>query len=215
MNSIKYFLRKPLQLPLVILQKVGFFKFIKRTQLNNDPITFSIWFFQKVLGYNRQAYWPVHKSSRVVGAHNIFVGVGSNPGYNPGCYIQGTGKLKIGNYTTFGQNTGVLSGGHDVYDHRVLTKGETTIGDYCWIGMNSVILPNVKLGDFTVVASGSVVTKSFPDGYCVIGGVPAKFIKYLNKDKAIKFQYKEKFHGYLSEKQYQERLKNLERSNTK
>ena len=49
--------------------------------------------------------------------------------------------------------------------------------------MNSVILPGVKLGTRTIVAAGSVVTKSFPEGYCVIAGSPAKIIRYLDKEK--------------------------------
>ena len=46
--------------------------------------------------------------------------------------------------------------------------------------MNSVILPGVTLGDHTIVGAGSVVTKSFPDGDCVIAGNPARMIRRLN-----------------------------------
>ena len=49
--------------------------------------------------------------------------------------------------------------------------------------MNSVILPGVVLGPHTVVAAGAVVTKSFEEGYCVIGGTPAKMIKKIEKNK--------------------------------
>ena len=42
--------------------------------------------------------------------------------------------------------------------------------------MNSIILPGVNLGPRTVVAAGSVVTKSFPDGFCVLAGNPAKIV---------------------------------------
>ncbi len=48
------------------------------------------------------------------------------------------------------------------------------IGDCCWIGANVVIMPGVVLGDHTVVGANAVVTHSFPEGYCVIVGVPAK-----------------------------------------
>lgn len=49
--------------------------------------------------------------------------------------------------------------------------------------MNSVITAGVTLGPRTIVAAGAVVTKSFPDGFCVLAGVPAKIIKILDKDK--------------------------------
>jgi len=55
------------------------------------------------------------------------------------------------------------------------------IGDYCWIGANAVILLGVHLGPHTIVGAGSIVTKSFPEGYCVIAGNPAKIIKKLEK----------------------------------
>ena len=46
--------------------------------------------------------------------------------------------------------------------------------------MNSVILPGVTLGEDMVVGAGSIVTKSFPDGHCIIAGNPAKLIRNLN-----------------------------------
>lgn len=52
------------------------------------------------------------------------------------------------------------------------------IGDGCWIGTRSVILPGVSIGDGCVVAAGSVVTKDAPKNV-LIGGVPAKIIREL------------------------------------
>ena len=46
--------------------------------------------------------------------------------------------------------------------------------------MNAMIMPGVSLGDNTVVAAGAIVTKSFIDGFCVVGGNPAKIIKRIN-----------------------------------
>lgn len=51
--------------------------------------------------------------------------------------------------------------------------------------MNSVILPGVVLGICIIVAVDSVVTKSFPEVFSVIGGSPAKIIKRLNPEKFI------------------------------
>lgn len=209
-EKIKHVLANPFRIIIWIITRFPYFRFIKETQNANDRITFNRWYKQMVLGYNREAYWPVHFTSRVVGAHNILVGIGTNPGFNPGCYIQGSGKLYIGNYTTVGQNSGILSGGHDIYDHRILFGKETRIGNYCWIGMNSTILPGVTLGDLTVVAAGSVVTKSFPEGFCIIGGNPAKLIKTLDPEKLVHLDYKYKYHGYIPAHKFEQfRKKNL------
>lgn len=209
-DKIKHILRNPFQIFIWLITRLPYFRFIRDSQEANGKINFTRWYKQKVLGYNRDAYWPMHFTSRVVGVENILVGVDTNPGYNDGIYIQGSGKLYFGDYTTIGKNSGILSGGHDVYDHRILTKSETRIGSYCWIGMNSMILPGVILGDNTIVASGSVVTKSFPEGNCIIGGVPAKKIKDLDPEKFVHFEHKKKYHGYIRQDKFQEfRKKNL------
>jgi acetyltransferase-like isoleucine patch superfamily enzyme len=49
----------------------------------------------------------------------------------------------------------------------------------CWIGANVVILPNVQIGENSVVAAGSIVTKSVPP-HVLVAGNPAKIIKYIN-----------------------------------
>ena len=54
------------------------------------------------------------------------------------------------------------------------------IGNNVFIGVNSVLLPDVIIGDNTIIGAGSVVTKSFPDGNCVIAGNPAKKIGELD-----------------------------------
>ena len=64
--------------------------------------------------------------------------------------------------------------------------GKVTIGDYVYIGTNSLIMPGVAIGSHVLVAAGSVVTKSVPDGV-VVGGNPAKIIcsleEYLERNK--------------------------------
>jgi acetyltransferase-like isoleucine patch superfamily enzyme len=50
------------------------------------------------------------------------------------------------------------------------------VGDYVYIGVRSIILPGVTIGNNCIIAAGSVVTKNVPDN-SVVGGIPAKFIK--------------------------------------
>ncbi len=113
---------------------------------------------------------------------NVFVGVCSRF-QRQGCYLQGRGKLFIGDYVESASNVVIISGNHSVYNQDDADLRETVIGDYCWIASNVVILAGVVLGPRTIVGAGSVVTKSFPEGYCVIGGNPAKVIKNLNQKK--------------------------------
>ncbi|GJQ03941.1 acyltransferase [Capnocytophaga canimorsus] len=128
--------------------------------------------------------------------------IDTNPRYSPGCYIQGGGRVYIGDYTQIAPNVGIISSNHDLYDSREKVRKEVVIGKYCWIGMNAMILPGVKLGDFTIVAAGTVVTKSFEEGYCVIGGNPARKIKELDKEKCIPFKNKYEYHGYIPKKKF-------------
>ena len=120
------------------------------------------------------------------------------------CYIQGLGKIYIGDYTQIAPGVGIISSNHDVYNSTLQVPGKISIGKYSWLGMNSVILPNVELGDFTIVAAGSVVTKSFSEGYCVIAGVPAKIIKQLDKAKCLPFTNKIEYNGYIPKTKFEE-----------
>ena len=71
---------------------------------------------------------------------------------------------------------------HDASTKRVLgyTKiGRVTIGNNVFIGANTIILPNLRIGDDCVIGANSVVTHDIPD-YSVAVGAPAKVIKQYN-----------------------------------
>lgn len=196
---LKYFARRPLQLPVVLITKLPFFRFVRETADYQCTINFELWFKQKVLnlGGNRSVHWPVHWTSQVFDAQNIRVGVDTNPGYMNGCYIQGKGGITIGDYTQIAPNVVIVSANHDPYDTRKHICAPVTIGRYCWIGAGAKIMPGVELGDWTVVGAGAVVTRSFPEGHCVIGGVPAVVLKKLEKDKCIPFRNNIEYYGYI------------------
>jgi acetyltransferase-like isoleucine patch superfamily enzyme len=156
------------------------FRHIKRVKHHSGQFTLKDILIQK-LGRHRHVYWPVHFTSVVQGPERICVGIDCAPGRSPGCYIQAINGIELGDYTLIGPNVGLISADHsplNIKTHKSVSP--IRIGNYCWVGMNAVVLPGVQLGDHTIVGAGAVVTKSFPDGYCVIGGNPARLIKRLD-----------------------------------
>ncbi len=60
------------------------------------------------------------------------------------------------------------------------------IGNDVWIGINSIILDGVKIGDGAIIGAGAVVTKDVDD-YAIVGGVPAKLIRYRFSEEQIEY----------------------------
>ena len=92
-------------------------------------------------------------------------------------------RIKMGKGCYIAKNVGIITVNHDLHNpekHQYPKNVE--LGDNCWIGMNAIILPGVTLGPHTVVGAGSVVTKSFSDGWSVIAGNPAKIINKIEKN---------------------------------
>jgi transferase family hexapeptide repeat protein len=100
---------------------------------------------------------------------------------SPGVYFQcSSARIRLGKGVFIGPNVGLITANHDLKDLGRHRKGDDiVIGPQSWIGMNSVILPGVTLGPNTIVAAGSVVNKSFPQGECLLAGAPAKIVRTL------------------------------------
>lgn len=145
--------------------------------------------------FSKNIYWPVHRNSEVRG--KVVIGKGARVGHRPICVIQGRGRVFIGDYVGVGPNCVIISANHALLNQEDVVRKETIIGDYCWLASSSVILAGVKLGPRTIVGAGSVVTKSFNEGYCVIAGNPAKIIKRLNKDSFVQNRNQVEYYGYI------------------
>lgn len=204
-SKLKFILKNPLKIFGILISYLPSFRFLRETNDYQNTVGFGFWFLQKVINFggNKAAYWPVHWASQVYDVQNIFVGVDSYPGIMKGCYIQGKGGIYIGNYTQIAPNVVIVSANHDLYDTRKHIPAPVKIGNYCWLGAGCKIMPGVVLGDFTIVAAGAVVTKSFPQGNCVIGGVPANEIKKLEPQLCIPYKNKHEYNGYIKSSEFE------------
>ena len=140
-------------------------------------------FTQKLFGYNRKIRWPVSAFISIDDPNNMFFHPDDmNNFWHFGCYYSNTngGKIILGKGTWIAPNVGIITTNHskENLDKHDLPK-DVIIGENCWIGMNSVILPGVLLGNKTIVGAAYIVTKIFPEGNCVIVGNPARKVKSL------------------------------------
>lgn len=116
------------------------------------------------------------------------ISIGDNVGIGEYAYIGGAGGVSIGSDTIVGQYFSVHPEDHVFSDptrairEQGVTRKGIVIGENCWIGSKVTILDGVTIGNHCVLASGAVVTSSFPD-YSVIGGVPAKLLKTIGGPK--------------------------------
>lgn len=126
------------------------------------------------------------------------VEVGHNVAFGSGLKVLSTrAKVLIGNDVMFGPNVTVITGDHriDILDRPMISltdkdklpENDQDIvfeGDN-WIGANATILKGVKIGYGAVVAAGAVVTKDVTP-YAIVGGVPARVLKYRGSGEETK-----------------------------
>ena len=68
---------------------------------------------------------------------------------------------------------------------EAFSKGDITLGDDVWVGANVTICSGVTIGQGAVIAAGAVVTKDV-EPYTIVGGVPARIIRYRFSQEIIK-----------------------------
>ena len=131
-------------------------------------------------------------------------------------------RVEIGHYCSIARDVRFIAdGGHEInkistYPFNVrygcekceaTTKGSIVIEDDVWIGEKSIILSGIHIGQGAVVAAGAVVTKDVPP-YAIVGGVPAKVIKYRFEPEMIEELLKIDY-GKLSKEDIEKHIDDL------
>ncbi len=98
-----------------------------------------------------------------------------------GCEFNVSSRISLGDCCLVGSGTRFIDHNHGMALGRPMkqqpeTQGDIEIGSDVWIGVNSVILRGVTIGDGAVIAAGSIVTRSVPS-FCVVAGVAARPIR--------------------------------------
>ena len=110
--------------------------------------------------------------------------------------IKGRSNCYIGKYCAIGDGVRIITSNHKPeslilqfalvkrlgWEAETDEKGEVRIGHNVWIGDDVIILPGVTVSNNAIIAAGSVVTKDVPE-FAMVGGVPAKVIKYRFSEK--------------------------------
>src|SRR5690606_34517866 len=119
----------------------------------------------------------------IEGWHNI--SIGDNSGIGRASHLSAMAAIDIGANVMIAEQLIIITVNHGISSKRNMIDlpmhpEPVRIGNNVWIGARVIILPGVTIGNNVVIASGAVVTKSFPSN-CIIGGVPANVIKTISE----------------------------------
>lgn len=109
-----------------------------------------------------------------------FIQISKNVFINHACSFLDMGGITIEDEVLLGPRVNLITENHpqDPADRRALICKSIVIKRKAWIGAAATILPGVTIGENAIVAAGAVVSKDVPAN-TVVGGIPAKHIKYI------------------------------------
>lgn len=162
--------------------------------------------------FYRKKQYKLYKKMKCVGK-NIYINkgckidsideieIGDNVWIGTCCHLVASGGLRISSGCILSHNIEIWTQNHNYqsddlmsvpYDKRFIKK-PVVIEENVWIGSRVIILPGVTIGEGAVIGAGAVVTKNIPK-CAVVGGNPAKVIKYRNEEQYFKLKRESKIY---------------------
>ena len=129
----------------------------------------------------------VFQGVKIQGIGEVEIGDGAFIGHEALLMVNEGSKIIIESNSIVSTRTTIITGFHEItpYEARILSRTGTTstiiIGKGCCVLAKSVVLPGVSIGEMSIVAAGSVVTRDV-EPYTMVAGVPAVFKKRLKND---------------------------------
>lgn len=121
--------------------------------------------------------WSGHRLTLISGWGRLRIG--DRVFVNNGTVIIAVEEIIIGDDVAFATEVMVIDSDSHGVEGRPHKQAPIVIGDGCWLGARSIILPGVTLGKRVLVAAGAVVTRDVPDD-CLVAGNPAKVVRQLH-----------------------------------
>lgn len=116
--------------------------------------------------------------------------------------VSGLGKIRIGRYCMIAWEVEAMTSNHDFngegipFDDNTVVK-DVEIGDFCWVGARTMLLPGTKIGEGCIIQGGSVVHGTIPP-LSICGGNPAKVFASRDPEKYARLKAEGKFFDTLN-----------------
>ncbi len=123
-----------------------------------------------------------HAVLEVSGRYSGSIEIGNHCVIGIGNWMQGSGRIKVGNDVIIGPYVAIVSTNHSYEDmslpvaQQPLQTGEVVIEDDVWIGAHCTIAQNVRIGAHSIIGANSFVNKDVPP-YSIVAGAPARIIR--------------------------------------
>lgn len=141
---------------------------------------------------NIEPIQPVEVNPKLSGTKQIgdihLISIGENVSFGGEVILYANALIEIGDNTMVAYNVIFHTSTHDYNDHPMWLKRidrPIKVGKHVWIGTGVIILPGVIIGNYAVIAAGSVVNANIPEG-AIVAGNPARIIRYRDKSSYLK-----------------------------